>query len=192
MPTHGITTELGSIVANDRIRLRPTSIADLDFVIRAEQHPENAAFIRQWSRRQHHSAIADDDMAHWIVERRSEGNPLGYIILCGLEDADCSVELKRIVIVEKQQGFGRDACSLVKKVAFEQLKVHRLWLEVMESNKRARRLYTAEGFFSEGIHREAVKVQNRFQSVVVMSLLEYEYQRPIGTGAQIACSEGRP
>ncbi len=43
-------------------------------------------------------------------------------------------EFKRIVIGRKGEGFGRAAVRRVKNMVFDEYKVHRLWLEVMEHN----------------------------------------------------------
>ncbi len=37
---------------------RPTRLADLNFVVATEQHPDNRAFVGQWSRQEHASAVA--------------------------------------------------------------------------------------------------------------------------------------
>ena len=160
-----------------RIILRPTIETDLDYVIRMERSPENAPFIRQWSIQQHQSAISDDNMVHSIVQKTSDNKVIGYIILIGLSNPDKSIELKRIVIEEKNEGFGKEALQLIKKIAFENLDAHRLWLEVMEHNDRAVKLYKSEGFISEGLHRESLKQGENFLSLQVMSILAHEYNR---------------
>jgi RimJ/RimL family protein N-acetyltransferase len=51
----------------------------------------------------------------------------------------------------------------------------RLWLDVKESNERARHVYESEGFLVEGILRECLKGEYGFESLVVMSILRDEY-----------------
>ena len=92
-----------------------------------------------------------------------------------MNDPDKSIEFKRIVISEKGKGFGREAVQLVKKIAFETLGAHRLWLEVMEHNGRACQLYQSEGFVSEGLHRESFKQGEKYISLRIMSILADEY-----------------
>ena len=99
----------------------------------------------------------------------------GHVILVGLESADLSLEFKRIVIPGKGRGLGRDTVRAVKRFAFEELKFHRLWLEVLTTNHRAKALYASEGFTEEGIHREALRQGERFHSLIVMSMLAGEY-----------------
>lgn len=161
-----------------RIKFRRTSEADLDFVLKLERAPENSPFIRQWSIQQHKLAVSNDNMAHLIVEDASS-NAIGYVILIGLENPDQSIELKRIVIKDKNKGFGKEALRLVEKKAFENLGAHRLWLEVMEHNDRAIKLYESEGFILEGVHRESLKQGENFVSLKVMSILAHEYNRKV-------------
>jgi RimJ/RimL family protein N-acetyltransferase len=51
-----------------------------------------------------------------------------------------------------------------------------LWLDVFEHNARARHVYRSVGFVEEGVLRECVKQQERYASLVVMSILENEYR----------------
>jgi RimJ/RimL family protein N-acetyltransferase len=60
--------------------------------------------------------------------------------------------------------------------AFDELFAHRLWLDVFEHNARARHVYRSVGFVEEGVLRECVKQQERYASLVVMSILENEYR----------------
>jgi diamine N-acetyltransferase len=165
------------VIQHDRIRLRPATEADLDFVMEMEGTPENSPFVRHWSIQQHQSAISDNNIAHLIVENSLNNKPIGYIILVGLENPDQSIEFKRIVVKEKNEGLGRESVRLIKKMAFGDLGAHRLWLEVMEHNDRAIKLYQSEGFTYEGLHRESLKQGEKFISLKVMSILAHEYKK---------------
>jgi diamine N-acetyltransferase len=157
------------------IQIRPTQVDDLAFVLQAEHDPANASFVEQWSHERHVAALSDSDFAHRIVERRSDAEPVGYIILAGLKNPHQSLEFRRLVITDKGHGYGRAAVRLVKQLAFEQYRVHRLWLDVRAHNRRAQQLYQSEGFVIEGTLRECTKVEDHFESLVIMSLLYSEY-----------------
>ena len=157
------------------IRLLPTSEDDLDFVLSAEQSAENRSFVSVWAREQHLGALTSEGLSHLIIEDTNDGSRVGYIILAGLADANQSIEFRRIVVTEKGKGYGREALRLVKKLAFEELKAHRLWLDVKQHNVRARHLYEAEGFVAEGVLRECIKAEVGFESLVLMSMLRGEY-----------------
>src|SRR5688572_1190300 len=152
-----------AIAANDRlqprVRLRPTMQSDLDFVLSLEQDPENLPFITPWERTQHEAAIRFPDFRHFIVEGGAGLDAVGFAILIGCRSQHQSLELKRMVIQSKGQGYGRAALRVAKKIAFDDLGAHRLWLDVKKRNSRAKALYEGEGFVREGELREAVRVQ---------------------------------
>jgi diamine N-acetyltransferase len=157
------------------IRLVGTRENDLDFVLSAEQSAENRPFVTAWTREQHLGALSNKDLCPLIIENITDDSRVGYIILAGLADTNRSIEFRRIVVTEKGKGYGREALRLVKKMAFQELKAHRLWLDVKEHNVRARHLYDSEGFVAEGVLRECIKGEVGFESLVVMSMLRSEY-----------------
>lgn len=158
------------------IHLRPTTRDDLDFVLAAEHAPDNARYVAQWPRERHAEAIDRADMAHYIVARTETGAPVGYAIITGIGGESGSVELLRIVITEQGAGHGRAALRMIERLAFETWNAHRLWLDVREQNARARALYASEGFVEEGTLRECGRVGDRYESLVVMSMLDREYR----------------
>lgn len=129
------------------ITLRKTEESDLDYVLATEHDPENCRFVIPWSREKHLEALCDPDLAHLIAQRERR---IGYVILAGLLDPNQSIEFRRIVITEKGCGYGKATVGLVKEVAFETHKAHRLWLDVKAQNHRARAVYEACGFSIEG------------------------------------------
>ena len=153
---------------------RQTSEDDLSFVMETEREPENAQFITQWSFEQHRDVMNNETMAHWIIQAAHDNRRLGYIILDGIDNPNKSIEFKRIALREKGQGFGRESVRLLKSICFTLLHAHRLWLDVMEDNNRAIWLYTSEGFIKEGMLREALKIGDRYVSLIVMSVLQSE------------------
>ena len=161
---------------NMNISLRQTNEDDLDFVLGAEQSAENRAFVTVWTGERHQAAFKDEDLRHFIIESLVDGKRVGYVILAGLTNANQSIEFSRVVITEKNRGYGKQVLRQIKKLAFEELKAHRLWLDVKEHNERARHVYEAEGFTTEGVLRECLKTKDGFESLVVMSMLHDEFE----------------
>jgi RimJ/RimL family protein N-acetyltransferase len=170
-------SEVSVEFAEGGIRFRPTVDADIEWVIAAEQDPDNAPYIRLWPYAQHAAAIRDANIAHFIVGDSRAGERIGHVILVGVANPDRSLEFKRIVITKKGGGFGHAAVQIIKRFAFEHLRFHRLWLEVVEGNDRARALYESEGFVTEGVHREALRQGESYRSLIVMSILATEVDR---------------
>lgn len=173
----------GIVAESARVRLRPTTPADVDFVLGAEADPDNAGFILRWRREDHLGAIEDETRAHWMVEDAADGDAVGYVILSALGSPHQSIEFNRITIVRKGEGYGRETLRLVKRVMFEQHGAHRLWLDVMIHNRRAHQLYLSEGFVEEGRLRECLLIDGRRITLVVLSMLRGEYEQTAGRSA---------
>jgi diamine N-acetyltransferase len=159
------------------IQLRPTTLDDLDFVIATENDPLNQRFVVPWTRYQHELAIEDPNLQHWIVE---SDRPTGYIILAGLDSPHSSIEMRRIVITEKGQGLGRRAIKLTTGHVFDDLKAHRFWTEVKQFDLRTQHLYKSLGFVEEGRLRECSKGPEGFESMVLLAILQQEYEQIVG------------
>lgn len=157
------------------LRLRPTMLSDLDFVISVEQDAANLPFITPWERTQHEGAVRFPDFRHFIVEAGPGYERAGFVILQGCRNPHRSVELKRIVLQTKGEGLGRACVRLLAQMAFRDLGAHRFWLDVKSKNQRAQALYRSEGFVEEGRLRESVRSGEGWDSLIVMSLLEHEH-----------------
>jgi RimJ/RimL family protein N-acetyltransferase len=117
----------------------------------------------------------DENVEHHIIETFPASQKIGYVILRGLCENHRSIELKRIVITEKNRGYGRETLRLVKKLCFEEWRAHRLWLDFKEHNTRAHHLYESKNFMQEGVLRECIKNGETYESLIVMFMLEQEY-----------------
>jgi diamine N-acetyltransferase len=168
-----------------RVRLRPTMTSDIEFVLSLEQDRANLPYITPWERTQHEAAIRFPDFRHFIVEGGAGLDSVGFVILIGCKGQNQSLELKRMVVGTKGEGFGRAALRVVKRVAFDDLGAHRLWLDVKAHNSRAKALYEGEGFVQEGVLRESVRTEGGFISMVVMSMLQKEFAERRGRGLEL-------
>ena len=167
-----------------RLRLRPTMLSDLDFVQTVEIDSVNLPFITPWERTQHEGAVRFPDFRHFIVEAGDDWARAGFVILQGCRNRHKSVELKRVVLQPKGQGLGRACVRLLKRMAFRDLQAHRFWLDVKVLNVRAQALYASEGFVEEGRLRESVKLAEGYESLVVMGMLDREYEVRVGLGQE--------
>lgn len=160
-----------------QVRLRPTMISDLDFVISVEQDVANRAFITPWERTQHEGAIRFPDLRHFIIEAGRGYPSTGFVILQGCRNPHGSIELKRIVLLPTShgRGIGRECIRLLAQMAFRDLHAHRFWLDVKALNLRAQALYRSEGFVEEGRLRESVRTGDGYDSLIVMAMLEHEH-----------------
>jgi len=158
----------------ETVGLRVAEVRDLIFILAAENHPDNAPFVSTWTQQQHEQALIDRDLLTQVIEGPNH-EPVGYVMVAGLESPHRSVELRRLVITEKGKGYGRQVLRLVKRFIFEEQRAHRLWLDVKDHNLRAKHLYESEGFVVEGTLRECLKNGEMFESMVILSMLSVEY-----------------
>jgi diamine N-acetyltransferase len=157
------------------IQQRLATPQDIDFFLQQEAREEFRSLIGQWSRDEHTSNLSDPDKQYLIFERET-GESIGYAILSGVQSTNRSITLARIVIARPNQGYGKQALQLVLQQAFETHHAHRLCLDVFEHNRHAQRVYQAIGFRPEGMLREAVKQEETYRSIILMSMLEQEYR----------------
>ena len=162
------------LIENDCIQITYTEKENIPFIVEAEQNHENVKYVAQWSLEQHENALNDADILHLLL-KSVHGQNIGYAIIKGITNPNQSIELMRIVIINKGLGYGKLALSLIKKWCFEIKKAHRLWLDVIEYNVRAQHVYESQGFTREGILRECMKVGDTYHSLVVMSILSQDY-----------------
>jgi diamine N-acetyltransferase len=155
------------------VELRQTTPDDLEFVMAAEADPEASSYVTVDSREQHEATIADPNQEHLIVSEGAE--PLGHIVLRGLEDRHRVIEVRRIVIAEKGRGVGPVALRLAVDRCFREHGAHRVWLDVIPHNERALRVYRSLGFVHEGVLRDAQIVNGVHESLAIMSILEDEW-----------------
>jgi RimJ/RimL family protein N-acetyltransferase len=160
-------------------------VSDLDAVVAIERDQLNLPFITPWERTQHEGAIRFPDFRHFIIETGPDLERGGFLILIGCRNQHQAIELKRMVVQAKHQGFGRAALRVAKKIAFDDLGAHRFWLDIKKSNTRAQALYAGEGFVFEGELRQAVKIQGGYDSLVVMSMLQEEYAQRRGRAMEL-------
>jgi diamine N-acetyltransferase len=169
------------------VRLRPTLLSDLEFVISVEQDPDNLPWITPWERTQHEAAVRFPDFRHFVVEAGPGWDATGFVILQGCRNPHGAVELKRLVLSAHGRGIGRACVRLLARMAFRDLRAHRFWLDVKGRNTRAQALYRSEGFVEEGRLRDAVRSGDGYDELIVMSMLAQEHAaleaaRPTGSG----------
>lgn len=87
---------------------------------------------------------------------------------------NCMVGLD-LVPAFRGRGYAQRVYAWLLDYLFAHLNMHMVYLEVLESNQRARRLYERLGFRVEGALREKVFRHGRYEHSILMSLLASEY-----------------
>lgn len=77
---------------------------------------------------------------------------------------------------ERGHGIGSWVISLTRDFAFEELKLHRLSLDVYSFNPRAEQAYLRAGFRREGVLRDAISDNGHYADDILMAILEDEWR----------------
>ncbi|MEG6585410.1 GNAT family N-acetyltransferase [Dendrosporobacter sp. 1207_IL3150] len=157
------------------IRFRQAMDSDLDYIMETEHAEENAQYVIPWPKEEHARLLNIDNTKHFIVETADGFKKVGFVIVSGLKNPFQEIEFMRIIMADKGKGYGRETVKMLQAWAFEDLGAHRAWLDVKEYNDRARNLYKSEGFIEEGRIRDCIKTGDRYESLIILAILEDEY-----------------
>ena len=149
-------------VLQPRLTRRAMTVQDLDAVVALEQR----AYSHPWSR----GNFTDSLAAGYLAELWWQGDDLlGYFVaMAGVDE----LHLLNITVAPDQQGrgHGRTMMAALQQHALARAAAT-LWLEVRESNHRARALYRRLGFTEVGLRRGYYPAVPRREDAVVMSLV---------------------
>ena len=111
--------------------------------------------VNSFSEESQHFAITDEKDEY-----------LGTISLKNISKKDCKAEYA-IVTRKKAQGTGvaKRATQELINYAFEELGLHKIYLNVLADNMRARTFYEKCGFIQEGIATDAIRLNGEYKSL---------------------------
>ena len=122
--------------------------------------------------------LESEDDFFFLIYTLEDDTPIGTIELDGIVWAHGEAWLG-IGLGERTlwgRGYGTDAMRVVLRLAFEELNLHRVTLNVFEYNTRALRTYARLGFRVEGRVRQALLREGRRWDLVFMGLLRSEWE----------------
>jgi RimJ/RimL family protein N-acetyltransferase len=123
--------------------------------------------------------IIDDSDAFVYKAVDDGGNTIGHISLGGISWKNRSGRINRVLIGDtatRSKGCCQKMIKALLKIAFDELKLHRVSLGVYEANTAATRCYEKTGFVTEGIQRDILLFNGNWWSMKEMSMLENEWR----------------
>lgn len=184
-------------LTGEMVRLRPIEARDADRLWESLADPEGmrltgttATFTRaqidEWA-----ATVADrDGRFDWAIVpgavRDGElvsDELIGEIVLNEIDPVSRSANLRLQMLPDyRGRGYGREAIEQVLRFAFETPKsdggprLHRVGLDVLSINPRAKALYASLGFVEEGRLRDVYRDGDTWADAIVMSVLEDEFR----------------
>jgi diamine N-acetyltransferase len=114
---------------------------------------------------------------------------LGEVHLCKMEQEHGRAEIGILLAPEARgQGIGKIAMSLMLDIAFDQLRLHRVYLTTRGMNARAQALYQKIAFTVEGRLREHAYVGGKYHDTILMGILASEWKQTRQTLANLQLS----
>ncbi len=174
------------VIRGERVYLRASERSDVPTFVRWFNDSETLSYL---SMRAPMSEAGEEqwftqmlkqegkDAYHFVMCRIEDDKPIGTIGLFHVDTVNGSAGIG-IGIGEKAlwgQGYGTDAMNALLDFGFGQLRLERMWLEVVDFNARARRSYEKCGFVLEGTERRAMFKRGQFHDVHLMSILRDEW-----------------
>jgi RimJ/RimL family protein N-acetyltransferase len=171
------------------VRLRAVEITDLDrcyawindrevtqFMVLGAASPISRAQEEEWVRKA--TLQTAPPVITLAIETLTEDRHIGNVGLHDFEQSNRNACLG-IMIGDKScwsHGYGTDAIVTLLDFAFDELNLHRVWLEVNDDNARAIACYRKCGFVEEGRLREDRYHDGTYGATLVMGVLAEEFR----------------
>jgi RimJ/RimL family protein N-acetyltransferase len=113
-----------------------------------------------------------------FVMESEEGKYLGNISLHEI-DTQAGKARMSILIASKEErgkGYGESAIKKLLSIAFNEMKLHKIWLVVFEENEKAKGLYRKCGFQEEGILKDEYFVKGKYHNMVRMAIIKAKWR----------------
>lgn len=175
------------LLLGELVRLRPLEERDLAHLERwwtdpewqvlqqqtVRPRPDGPAqdLFRTWSTNENASGVG------FSIESSETGEFVGHVTLWGATVVARSATLGVVVGPSHVgRGYGTDAVRVIARYGFRAMGLHRIGLELLAFNTRARRSYEKVGFQVEGVRRESVFINGVFADEVLMGLLRQDLE----------------
>lgn len=172
------------------IELRFFERSDIQQLINWIETPE---FLLQWGGPNFSFPLTEQQLKNYLKDANNDnsqvmvysfleketGNVIGHISLGNIDRSNKSARIGKVLVGDKNvrgKGIGLQMMKEILKVAFDELKLHRVSLGVFDFNASAIACYEKAGFIKEGLHRDSRKIGNEYWSLWEMSILENEWR----------------
>lgn len=175
----------GILQEGPRLRLRRADESDLDYIMKLEYAPDNLPFIVPFDRAFHTGLLTGVGALDAVVEEKVTGKPVGYLLISGLATEAREIEWTHFIMDVKGKGYGHETMKMLKAWSFATLGFHRAWMDCKDYNERALHLYLSEGMVREGLIRETIITDGRYENLVILGMLEREFRARQAQGLEL-------
>lgn len=125
------------------------------------------------------NAISDNTSIRLAVCLKADDTYIGNVYITDINMINRSGRIHVLIGEEAYwgQGYAKEAYLQLMEYAFNERAFHRLVAHILEDNIASRKMHDKCGFKIEGVLRESVFKNGRWQNQIVMSILEDEYRK---------------
>ncbi len=160
------------------IYLRPMTIEDSRYIVEWRNRPEikkyfiyQGEFTIQGQQEWIKNYIEKGLVKQFMIVKSENNDVIGSVYLRDIDYKFKKAEFGIFFGKEYGKGYGTKAAKIMIKYAFEELKLHRIYLRVFADNARALASYNKVGFKREGILHDDVYVDNKYRDIVWMAII---------------------
>lgn len=163
---------------NDHIRLM--KIEDLEMVRSWRNHPNIKRYMFSTK------DISATEHENWFNQVNKEKNrtlliytknnkPLGFVQFAPIKTIDTVLDWGFYAAPDASKGTGTTMSTLALDYAFNQLKAHKIFGEVLEHNIGSINFHLKMGFIQEGVLRDHHYNENVYSSIYCFGLMHHEW-----------------
>ena len=165
------------------IYLRPMTEDDTDLIVvwrNSDGVRKHFIYQAMFTKEGHlnwlNSVIKPGKASQMIICEADTDKPLGSVYIRDIDREHRKGEYGIFIGEDaaRGRGIGTAAAKLMVRYAFEELKLHRLFLRVYADNLRAVRSYEKAGFVREAYLKDDVYVNGAFRDIILMAVLNPE------------------
>lgn len=141
--------------------------------------PWSRKFLETWLQRRVDASPWRNGLIELAISEKTTGAFLGFVHLEDIKRPHSRAEFGISIQNPDNQskGYGTDATRVILWVAFNILGLHSVYLDTMEDNLRAIRMYEKVGFKRVGILRETEFIDGEYKGLLLMDILRDEFEK---------------
>lgn len=160
--------------------LRPITEADTDDILKWRNNDNvRKYFLKQdklnktehlnWLR----TKVASGRVLQFIILHKPGGQSIGTVYLHNIDTHNRKAEYGIFIGEElyTNKGYGSRIAECIIHYAFHHMKLHKLYLRVLDDNYRAISCYEKAGFQKEGLLKDEVIIDGKYRNIFLMGII---------------------
>ncbi len=124
-----------------------------------------------------HTKVQSGKVAQFIIHSEELNKDVGSVYIRDIDTQHRKGEFGIFIGIPeaRNKGIGSKATKLILEYGFKVLKLNRIYLRVLSKNIVAISSYQKSGFIQDGLFRQDVFVDKKYEDVIFMSVLHEDY-----------------